>query len=45
VADIYGKRRIFIAGSIWVTVVAAVNPFVPNEIGFDVVRALHGLVS
>lgn len=43
IADLYGKRLIFILGSIWVTAVTAANPFVPNEIGFNVFRALHGL--
>ncbi|KND86317.1 putative MFS-type transporter [Tolypocladium ophioglossoides CBS 100239] len=43
VADIYGKRRIFILGSVWVTAVTAANPFMPNEIAFDLFRALHGL--
>ncbi|KAH7143484.1 major facilitator superfamily domain-containing protein [Dactylonectria macrodidyma] len=42
IADIYGKRAIFIWGSLWVTVVSAVNPFIPNEIGFNVLRGLHG---
>jgi MFS family permease len=45
IADIYGKRFIFIAGSFWVTAVNAANPFLPNEIAFDLFRGLHGLVS
>jgi MFS family permease len=45
IADIYGKRPLFVAGSVWVTAMTAVNPFVPNEVAFQVVRALHGLVS
>src|SRR5699024_8947210 len=44
VADIHGKRLVFILGSAWVTVVTAANAFVPNEIAFDIFRALHGLV-
>jgi MFS family permease len=44
IADVYGKRFIFIAGSLWVTVITAANPFVPNEIAFDFFRGLHGLV-
>ncbi len=44
IADIYGKRLLFIGGSIWVTIVTAVNPFMPNEISFDLMRGLHGLV-
>ncbi|KAL7946021.1 MFS general substrate transporter [Trichoderma barbatum] len=43
VADLYGKRLIFVWGSIWVTAVMAANPFVPNEIGFNLFRGLHGL--
>jgi MFS family permease len=45
IADIYGKRRIFIYGSAWVAVTTAVNPFIPNEIGFDLFRGLQGLGS
>ncbi|KAH6712856.1 major facilitator superfamily domain-containing protein [Leptodontidium sp. MPI-SDFR-AT-0119] len=43
IADIYGKRLIFIFGSIWVTICCIVNPFLPSEIPFDVFRGLHGL--
>ena len=43
IADIYGKRKIFVLGSAWVTATTLVNPFVPNEIGFDIFRALQGL--
>ncbi|KAK7422621.1 hypothetical protein QQZ08_009427 [Neonectria magnoliae] len=43
IADIYGKRLIFILGSIWVTICCAVNPFLPSEIPFDLFRGLHGL--
>ncbi|KAL7786216.1 major facilitator superfamily domain-containing protein [Trichoderma ceciliae] len=43
VADLYGKRLIFILGSVWVTAVTAANPFVPNEIAFNLFRGLHGL--
>ncbi|PNY29144.1 MFS-type transporter [Tolypocladium capitatum] len=43
VADVCGKRRIFILGSVWVTAVTAANPFMPNEISFDLFRGLHGL--
>ncbi|KAK3065523.1 hypothetical protein LTR53_018222, partial [Teratosphaeriaceae sp. CCFEE 6253] len=42
-ADVYGKRLIFIVGSAWVCVVTLVCPFIPNEIGFDVFRGLQGL--
>ncbi|KAJ2902265.1 hypothetical protein MKZ38_000806 [Zalerion maritima] len=43
IADIYGKRLIFISGSIWVAVVTLVNPFIKNEIGFNLFRGLQGL--
>ncbi|KAK3678933.1 hypothetical protein LTR78_001386 [Recurvomyces mirabilis] len=42
-ADVYGKRFIFIWGSAWVCIVTLVCPFVKNEIGFDVFRGLQGL--
>lgn len=42
-ADVYGKRLIFIWGSAWVCVVTLVCPFIPNEIGFDILRGLQGL--
>lgn len=43
IADIFGRRRIFIWGSAWVAVTTAVNPFLPNEIAFDLFRGLQGL--
>jgi MFS family permease len=45
VADIYGKRKIFVWGSAWFAVTTLVNPFLPNEIAFDLFRGLQGLVS
>lgn len=43
IADLYGKRTIFVLGSAWVAVCTAVNPVLPNEIAFDLFRALQGL--
>ncbi|RGP70605.1 hypothetical protein FSPOR_3906 [Fusarium sporotrichioides] len=43
IADIYGKRLIFILGSFWVTICCIVNAFIPTEIAFDLFRGLHGL--
>ncbi|KAL1877861.1 hypothetical protein VTK73DRAFT_8388 [Phialemonium thermophilum] len=43
IADIYGKRTIFIGGSLWMAVAFAVNPFLHNEIAFDLFRGLQGL--
>ena len=42
-ADVYGKRPIFILGSAWVCIMTLVCPFMPNEIGFNVMRGLQGL--
>lgn len=42
VADLYGKRAIFVLGSAWVAVSTAVNPVLPNEIAFDLFRGLQG---
>ncbi|OMP88992.1 Drug resistance protein, partial [Diplodia seriata] len=42
-ADVYGKRLIFIWGSAWLTVITVALPFVKNEIGFDALRGLQGL--
>lgn len=43
IADLYGKRIIFIYGSAWVALTTLVNPFIRNEIAFDVFRGLQGL--
>ncbi|KAJ8128665.1 hypothetical protein O1611_g4966 [Lasiodiplodia mahajangana] len=43
IADIYGKRDIFIWGSAFVAVILIANPFLPNEIAFDLFRGLQGL--
>ena len=42
-ADVYGKRLIFIFGSFWVCVTTIVVPFCPSEVSFDLVRGLSGL--
>ncbi|KAF2231691.1 MFS general substrate transporter [Viridothelium virens] len=42
-ADVYGKRLIFIWGSVWVTIITIIIPFAPNEIAFDIFRGLQGL--
>lgn len=44
-ADLYGRRKLFILGTAWVTATTAANPFMPNEIAFDLLRGLQGLVS
>jgi Na+/melibiose symporter-like transporter len=45
IADIYGKRSIFILGSSFVVLVTALNPLMPNEITFNLFRGLQGFVS
>ncbi|KAJ4415041.1 hypothetical protein N0V82_007557 [Gnomoniopsis sp. IMI 355080] len=43
IADLYGKRLIFILGSAWVSLTLVINPFVRNEAGFALFRGLQGL--
>ncbi|KAK1983636.1 major facilitator superfamily transporter [Colletotrichum cereale] len=43
IADIYDKRIIFIAGTAWLAVMTLANPFIPNEIAFNLFRGLQGL--
>lgn len=45
IGDIYGKRLIFLIGSLWVCLITAVTTLARTEITFDILRALHGLVS
>jgi MFS family permease len=45
VADVYGRRKIFILGSAWLAITTLITPFLPNEIAFDLFRGLQGLVS
>jgi len=41
-ADVYGKKAIFVLGSLWVTIMCIIIPFCPTEISFDVLRGLQG---
>ncbi|TQN68766.1 Efflux pump terJ [Colletotrichum shisoi] len=43
IADIYDKRIIFIAGTAWLAATTLANPFVPNEVAFNLFRGLQGL--
>jgi MFS family permease len=43
VADVYGKRLIFLAGSVWFAAISIAVPFAPTEVSFDILRALQGL--
>jgi MFS family permease len=42
-ADVFGKRLIFLLGSVWMIIASIAVPFVPNEIGFNVLRGLQGI--
>ncbi|KAF2023947.1 MFS general substrate transporter [Setomelanomma holmii] len=44
-ADVYGRRLIFLWGSVFFTVTSIISPFIPNEIGFDILRGLQGLAA
>ncbi|KAF1845030.1 MFS general substrate transporter [Cucurbitaria berberidis CBS 394.84] len=44
-ADVYGRRMIFIWGSVAFTITSIVPPFIPNEIGFNIFRGLQGLAA
>ena len=44
IADLYGRRLIFILGSALVIPATAVNPLLKNEIAFDIFRGLQGFV-
>lgn len=45
IGDIFGKRKVFVWGSVWFAVATAINPFLPNEIAFNLFRGLQGMVS
>ncbi|KAB8342861.1 hypothetical protein FH972_022459 [Carpinus fangiana] len=42
-ADVYGRRWIFLLGSCWIILFCLVSPWSPNEITFDIFRGLQGL--
>lgn len=42
-ADVYGKRLIFILGSAWFTLMSVIVPFMFDEISFDLFRSFQGL--
>lgn len=44
IADIFGKRLIFILGSAFVAATLIANPFLKNEIAFNLFRGLQGIV-
>lgn len=43
IADLYGKRLIFILGSAWAALTLTINPFLRNEPAFALFRGLQGL--
>ncbi|KAF2130493.1 MFS general substrate transporter [Dothidotthia symphoricarpi CBS 119687] len=44
-ADVYGRRLIFLWGSVAFTITSIIPPFISNEIGFNVFRGLQGLAA
>ncbi|KAK0463275.1 efflux transporter [Desarmillaria tabescens] len=42
-ADLYGRKRVFIAGSAWLAVFTLVCGFAQNEITLDVLRGIQGI--
>ncbi|KAL1799635.1 hypothetical protein ACET3X_003672 [Alternaria dauci] len=44
-ADVYGRRMIFLWGSAAFTLTSIVTPFIRHEIGFDIFRGLQGLAA
>ncbi|XPS92338.1 hypothetical protein M3J09_001735 [Ascochyta lentis] len=44
-ADVYGRRLIFLWGSAFFTITSIIPPFITNEIGFDIMRGLQGLAA
>lgn len=43
IADLMGRRVVFLAGTTWLAVWALACGFAPNEISLDIFRALQGL--
>jgi MFS family permease len=41
--DMWGKKRLFVAGWIWLAIFNIGIGFAPNEIVYDVLRALAGI--
>ncbi|KZM26058.1 uncharacterized protein EKO05_0005871 [Ascochyta rabiei] len=44
-ADVYGRRLIFLWGSVFFTITSIIPPFITNEIGFDIMRGVQGLAA
>lgn len=44
-ADIYGRRSIFLFGSAALAIATVIPPFIPNEIPFYVLRAIQGVFA
>ncbi|KAK4207122.1 drug resistance protein [Rhypophila decipiens] len=42
-ADLFGRRLVFLVGSVWLTVATIVVPFAPHEIVLDLFRGFQGL--
>ncbi|QRW03953.1 major facilitator superfamily transporter [Ceratobasidium sp. AG-Ba] len=42
-ADLFGRKKVFLLGSLWMLVWAIASGFAPNAIALNVMRALHGM--
>merc|ERR1711977_141402 len=45
IADVYGKRLVFLAGSAFFTMASVLCPVMPSEIPFDIFRGFQGIAS
>ncbi|QRV89746.1 major facilitator superfamily transporter [Ceratobasidium sp. AG-Ba] len=41
--DLFGRKKVFLFGSLWMLVWAIASGFAPNAIALNVMRALHGM--
>lgn len=44
-ADLFGRKKVFLAGTFWSLAWSLGSGFAPNAIALDVMRALHGMGS
>ncbi|EJD53286.1 putative efflux transporter [Auricularia subglabra TFB-10046 SS5] len=45
VADLYGRKRVFLAGNVWLLAFSIGCGFAPNDIALDVLRGVAGLAN
>lgn len=44
-ADVYGRRKVFVAGSVWMVAFSIGCGFAQNVISLDILRAMQGIGS